>query len=133
MSIYLLLKEEIAPTDIDIAETMLKLFVRDIGQLYREKDYLYNIHTLIHLSLYVRRWGPLWATSAFGFESYYGTLSNSIYGSKNPGKELTKNIKLFYGIQILRNKITLQSNTLDNTITENHVQLMNKCSLFKLS
>lgn len=68
MSIYLLLKEEISLTDIDIAETMLKLFVRDIGQLYREKDYLYNVHTLIHLPLYVRRWGPLWATSAFGFE-----------------------------------------------------------------
>lgn len=49
MSIYFLLKEEISPTDNDMAETMLKLFVRDIGQLYREKDYLYNVHTLIHL------------------------------------------------------------------------------------
>lgn len=132
MSIYLLLKEEISPTDIDMAETMLKLFVRDIGQLYREKDYLYNVHTLIHLPLYVRRWGPLWATSAFGFESYYGVLAHCIHGSKNPGKELVKNIKLVYGIQILRNKIALQSNVSENLSTDNHVQLMNKC-LIKLS
>lgn len=94
--------------------------------MYREKDYLYNVHTLIHLPLYVRRWGPLWATSAFGFESYYGVLAHCIHGSKNPGKELVKNIKLVYGIQILRNKIALQSNVSENLSTDNHVQLINE-------
>lgn len=101
---------------------------------YHEKYYLYNVHTLIHLPLYVRRWGPLWATSAFGFESYYGVIAHRIHETTNPGKEFVKNIKLIYGIigQILRNKIALQSNVSENVSTDNHVQLMNKC-LIELS
>lgn len=74
----------------------------------------------------------MWATSAFGFESYYGVIAHRIHGTTNPGKELVKNIKLVYGIQILRNKIALQSNVSENVSTDNHVQLMNKC-LIELS
>lgn len=74
----------------------------------------------------------MWATSAFGFESYYGVIAHRIHGTTNPGKELVKNIKLVYGIQILRNKIALQSNVSENVSIDNHVQLMNKC-LIELS
>ncbi|XP_077259090.1 uncharacterized protein LOC143895672 [Temnothorax americanus] len=81
-AIYLLLKEEISESEIDMAEIMIKMFVRDIGILYRLKDYTISVHQLLHLPLCVRRWGPLWATSAFIFENYNGILKKLIHGTK---------------------------------------------------
>jgi len=60
-AIFLLPQDEIPMRDIDRAEVSLKLFVRDIGTLYRLQDYSYNVHQLLHLPLYVRRrarYGP---------------------------------------------------------------------------
>lgn len=55
MSIYILLQEDIKVSDIEMAETMIRMFVKDIGTLYRHKDYVYNVHELLHLPLYVKR------------------------------------------------------------------------------
>lgn len=104
-AIFLLLKEEISEEDLNNAEAMLVQFVKDVGRLYRLRDYTYNVHQLLHLTKYVKWWGPLWSTSAFQFENYNGTLAKLIHGSKNPGKELMKNVRLALGVEILRNKV----------------------------
>ena len=104
-AIFLLLQESISEDDLLTAEAMLRLFVRDIGALYGDKHYTYNMHMLTHLVLYVRRWGPLWSTSAFLFESFNGVLSKMIHGSKNEGKELVNQIFLAQAVQMLRNVV----------------------------
>ncbi|KAJ8668513.1 hypothetical protein QAD02_010176 [Eretmocerus hayati] len=66
-----LLKSKIGPQDTAHSESLyFKIFVRDIASLYGDRMLTYNVHQLLHLVLYVLRWGPMWATSAFGFESY---------------------------------------------------------------
>lgn len=83
-ALFLLLKDEISHTDIKKAEAMLRMFVRDVGKLYLDQHYVYNIHCLIHLPLVVSRWSPLWATGAWQFENFNGVLKNLIHGTKNP-------------------------------------------------
>ncbi|KAK3929596.1 CRISPR-associated endonuclease Cas9 [Frankliniella fusca] len=104
-SIFLLLKEEISNEDLDRAKTMLNEFVRNVSVLYRDWDYVYNVHQLCHLPLYVKRFGPLWSTSAFFFEGCNGNLAGLIHGTKNRGKELMKNIRIAHGVQILRSHV----------------------------
>ena len=66
---------------------------------------VYNMHQLLHLGLYVSRWGPLWATSAFAFENYNGFLAHSLHGTKNVGQELVNTTKMYEGYLILKNKM----------------------------
>ncbi|KAK3923182.1 Serine/threonine-protein kinase TEL1 [Frankliniella fusca] len=104
-AIYLLLKEDISSNDLDLAEAMLRCFVRDIGKLYHNKFYTYNIHNLLHLPLLVRRWGPLWSTSAFDFENYNGFITSHVHGTKHLGKELLNNIKIIQSLTVLENSL----------------------------
>jgi len=70
MSIFILLKRDIKLLDIEDAENMLKMFVKQIPDLYNDRQLTCNVHQLLHLGISVKRWGPLWATSAFPFENY---------------------------------------------------------------
>lgn len=115
-AIFLLLQEEITERDLLMAESMLRIFVRDIANLYRLHDYSYNVHQLLHLTLYTRRWGNLWSTSAFRFENYNGILVHLIHGTKNPAKELMRNLRIAHGLEILRNKVHGKIETLRRCI-----------------
>ena len=39
-------------------------------------------HTLLHLAQQVRKFGPLWATSCFPFESFYHYTIKLIHGTR---------------------------------------------------
>ncbi|KAK3929712.1 Lysine-rich arabinogalactan protein 18 [Frankliniella fusca] len=102
-AVFSLLKETISEDDLNSSDVMLRLFVRDIGALYGANCYTYNMHNLIHLTTQVRRWGPLWATSAFLFESCNGYLGKHVHGTKNLGQELINNIKNSQSVPVLEN------------------------------
>lgn len=68
MSISILLKRNIKLFDIKDAEYMLKIFVKQILDLYSDRQLTYNVHQLLDIGICVKHWGPLWATSAFSFE-----------------------------------------------------------------
>ncbi|KAK3932924.1 LOW QUALITY PROTEIN: Ribose-phosphate pyrophosphokinase [Frankliniella fusca] len=104
-AIFVLLTESISENHTLQAETLLHLFVRDLGSLYGDEQCVYNVHQLLHLGLYVRRWGCLWSNAAFNFEDMNGTLSDMIHGSKNEGRELLNQMSPAQGNQILKNKI----------------------------
>ncbi|KAK3907759.1 ATP synthase subunit alpha, chloroplastic [Frankliniella fusca] len=104
-SIYILLKENISSSDLNTAEAMLRSFVRDIGKLYHNKFYTYNIHNLFHLPLLVSRWGPLWATSAFDFETFNGFITSHVHGTKHLDKELLNNIKIIQSLTVLERSL----------------------------
>lgn len=103
IAISKLLKDKITMVDLEQADICLNLFVRDIKNLYSDRQYTYNVHQLLHLVLCVKRWGPLWATSAFPFENYNGYLGNCVHGTKNQGVELIKNLKIAQAVQVLKN------------------------------
>lgn len=108
-SISIFLKDSISEDDINAAEIMLRSFVRDVGLLYGEVCYTYNVHTLLHLPLLVKRWGPLWATSAFAFESFNGFIADHVHGTKHLGKELINNIKISQSVAVLDNIVNCPS------------------------
>jgi len=57
MSIFILLKRDIKLLDIEDAENMLKMFVKQIPDLYNDRQLTYNVHQLLHLGISVKRWG----------------------------------------------------------------------------
>ena len=72
-----MLSQSITHAQIDAAEQMIKDFYLLLPELYGESSCTANAHLLSHLPKYVRLWGPLWTTSAFGFENKNGTAKTS--------------------------------------------------------
>ena len=99
------MKEKVSLSELDLTTLLLRIFVRDIKKLYVSniKYYSYNVHVLLHLPLLVKRWGLLWATSGFPFESYNGVLCTLTHRTKNTGQELVNKLKLALGVECLRN------------------------------
>lgn len=104
-ALFILLQNSInIESELEEAEICLRLFVKDIKFLYGDRELTYNMHQLLHLSLCVRRWGPLWATSAFPFESFNGFLANCVHGTKNMSQEIINNLTIAQGAAILKNQ-----------------------------
>ncbi|XP_077519826.1 uncharacterized protein LOC144129555 [Amblyomma americanum] len=68
-AIFILLQEQLSSAAISYADHLLKRFVRRAAALYGELCTSFNVHQLMHLTQAARNFGPLWAHSAFGFES----------------------------------------------------------------
>lgn len=71
---YILNGTSISQKELELATNRLEDFVKDFAGLYREHDLSFNLHCLLHAVDCVRRWGPLWAYSAYGFEDCNGYL-----------------------------------------------------------
>jgi hypothetical protein len=133
-SIHILLKEQISELDLESADLMLRAFVRDVGPLYGRKCYTYNVHTLLHLCLLVKRWGPLYATSGFVFENFNGFIASHIHGTKNFGQELINNIKVFHSTAVLENQVNAGPHAFPRFPNPNNILLLGKaCSKAALS
>ncbi|KAK3908005.1 Nonribosomal peptide synthetase lcsA [Frankliniella fusca] len=104
---YLLLQDYVSETDVAKSNILLRMFCRSFSVLYKPDFYTYYFHQLCHLSLTVQRYGPLHTNSAFMFESFNGTLSKYIHGTKNQGQELVNNIRIAFGVEVLRTRSVL--------------------------
>lgn len=65
----ILLDSSSSTTDIDCAEQLLHIFVRNAGDVYGNEFLSYNIHCLLHLADDVKEFGPLDDFSAFPYEN----------------------------------------------------------------
>lgn len=101
-SIYLLSKEEITATELNLADTLLHIFVIDVEKLYGRNKCSYNIHQLKHITSHVRMWGPLWAWSAFSSEDHNGELIRMAHGTKNVDVELSNTIEIIHAHQSIK-------------------------------
>ena len=77
--IYVLLGDSISNDSIALSEVCLSKFVIQLEQLYGISSCKFNAHCLTHLGQCVKNCGPLWATSAFTFESLNHTLINVLW------------------------------------------------------
>lgn len=93
-SIFVLLKKQTTHEEIDEAESKLNLFSNEFESIYGPQNVTMNVHLLRHLANTVRLNGPLWAQSAFGFESNNGVLVKT--SSK---KDILHSIAWKYSIQ----------------------------------
>ncbi len=84
---------------------MLEDFVLLFPELYGERNCVLNTHLLIHLCQQVRQWGPLWAFSAFGFESMNGHLMRYLHGTYRLADQLVFSLNLKETLNSLHSKL----------------------------
>ena len=102
---YLLMKEDIQIYELDWADELLHKFVAHSEKLYSKVSMTFNMHLLLHLAKSVYYWGPLWAHSAFAFESGNGHLLNVIHAAKGVHHQICRRISLQYSYLILKDRV----------------------------
>ena len=80
---HVLLGRSIAVEDLPLVETLLQLFYTLTPKLYGNELCTANMHSLIHLVMFVKLWGPLWSHSTFPFENVNGILVRQFHGTRN--------------------------------------------------
>jgi hypothetical protein len=88
--VYCLLGDSIDDSTIDSAEVCLTKFVIQVEELYGLKHCSFNVHQLVHLAQSVRDCGPLWASSAFTFESNNHFLNKMFHGTQYVPKQIVE-------------------------------------------
>lgn len=124
-----LLKESVTEQDLQLAEILLSLFVQDAQQLYGLTEMSHNLHGVLHLVLMVRRWGALWATSAFKFEGMNGILSRLLHGTVLLSTELTNTLSIIMASQTLNHLMKPQARRFGSRPNE----LISPCKPFELA
>ena len=84
----ILLGNDISLAQLVYCERSFVQFVTEFDQLYGRQHMSYNVHQLLHITLSVRDWGPLWAHSAFMFESFNAELLKTIKGTQGVPKQI---------------------------------------------
>ena len=89
-AMYILSSDCILSGDLDRAHCYLLKFVEDFELLYGPSQMVFNVHLLSHLVQCVRFWGPLWAYSAFCFETANGNLKRLVKGTKGVAPQICR-------------------------------------------
>ncbi|KAI2645226.1 Na(+)/H(+) antiporter subunit D [Labeo rohita] len=105
--VSLLLGENITRDQITESEALLTDFVKDMEVYYGEDKMSFNVYLCLHLPRSVVNWGPLWAHSAFVFESYNAKLLDMIKSTQGVALQIVKTFWLqkalpFYGQTIMK-------------------------------
>lgn len=78
---YILNKDSISTAELQGARLLLEKYVILFNEIFGERYMTFNIHLLNHLTDTVENWGPLWANSAFPFESMNKQIIDSVTSS----------------------------------------------------
>ena len=122
-AMHLLLQQDLNRNEIDAAEVMLKDFCSLLPELYGEVNCTINAHLLLHLTHYVRLWGPLWTHSAIGFENKNGIVKNLSHSKYQVLNQIIFNVEVEQTLQLVHHKLA----QCEDNITMNFI---NECSHF---
>lgn len=89
-TVFTLLQKEITSDELRLCGMCIVQFVGEFEILYGVNEMTFNVHILLHLVESVRHSGPLWATSAFCFESFLHVLKQYVLGPKKPEQQMAK-------------------------------------------
>ena len=89
-TIFTMLKTKITEDELRRCNCDIIQFVGEFEILYGEEAMTFNVHFLLHIVQSVRYSGPLWANSAFPFESFLFTLKQYVTGTKQPEQQMAK-------------------------------------------
>ncbi|XP_049273313.1 uncharacterized protein LOC119399356 [Rhipicephalus sanguineus] len=92
---------------------LLTTFVSQAAGLYGQRCMSFNVHQLLHLAEAARQFGPLWAHSAFAFESSNGELVKLVNAAKAVPEQVLERVILSQELQILLSALPLPSNVLN--------------------
>lgn len=104
---YMLSKQKVQQNDIVMAEEMLDKFCDQFEKFYGANIVTMNVHLLRHFGHIVRKTGPLWCHSLFGFETNMGVLTKHYSGGINLLDQIAEKyiISKSIGEKITHNKI----------------------------
>ena len=86
--IYTYLKESITIEEINHCEIQMLQFVGECEILYDTEIMTFNLHGHLHYAESIRKVGPLWANSAFPFETAIGQFLNEINAPNGSVKQI---------------------------------------------
>lgn len=92
VAVRLLLSPQLCMRYVDYAEQLLEYFVACFGHLYGKDQFVYNVHSLIHIADDVRHHGALDNVSSFPFESYLGKLKKLVRRPQNPCSQIVRRV-----------------------------------------
>lgn len=104
-AIHILLQSRLSEVQVKAAEVMLSDFYTMLPELYGTNSCTLNAHSLIHLTYYVKLWGPLWTQSLFGFESFNGHLVNMIHSRHKIAEQVSFSIDVCQTIGFFADKL----------------------------
>lgn len=104
-AIHILLQSKVSEVQVKAAEIMPSDFYSLLSELYGINSCTLNSHSLIHLTYYVRQWGPLWTQSLFGFESFNGHLVSMIHSRHKIAEQLSFSIDVCHTIGFFADKL----------------------------
>ncbi|CAN7948710.1 unnamed protein product, partial [Ixodes pacificus] len=111
-AIQILLSQELSPRQLEHAGTLLQRFVARAEQLYNKESCMtYNLHQLLHIQQVVEQMGPLWAHSAFVFESGNGKLVKSVTAAKGVPQQIVERVVAAQELQQLLTCVPLHEAT----------------------
>lgn len=91
---YICLKSDIPISQLNRANDLLYKFVYEMENHFSLLSMTYNIHQLLHIIKSVYDWGPLWAHSAFVFESSNYNLKKIIHSAKGVILQIVRHLNI---------------------------------------
>ena len=104
-SLHILLNRRIDRVDLLKADRMVYEFVALTEENFGAAAMTYNIHLLTHISKSVSDWGPLWAISAFSFETANHYTLQAISNAKGALLQIHRSINLSNNLSILEKRV----------------------------
>lgn len=112
------------------------MFVSRAEGLYGECFMTFNVHQLLHLGTCVENLGPLWACSAFPFESGNGRITKMVKAAKGAPFQIVERVVVQQELELILHSAPLASSVrffceqqLGNALTKN-VTTVNSIRLF---
>ena len=104
-TMHILLQVKLNDVQILAAEEMLNIFYQLLPHLYGTKSCTLNAHSLIHLTKYVRKWGPLWTRSLFAFENMNGHITSMLHSKYRVAEQLSFSVDVCNTLGFLANML----------------------------
>jgi len=90
IGMYVLLKKSILREELEVAKTLLQMFVEGFNDIYGDLEMVNNVHLITHVADVVEKCGPAWCYSAYPFESGNGELLKLVNGTTGIPSQLCK-------------------------------------------
>ena len=107
-AMHVLTGSEVEVQLLPVVDTAITTFYALIPSLYGPQACTANMHSLTHLTDFVRKWGPLWAYSLFGFENMNGHIRKMFHGTRQIVDQLVFFVKVEQSLYFqIKNQHTL--------------------------
>lgn len=120
-------KKNFNEQQIDYAGQLLKHFVISFKHIYDVKNINHNIHGLLHISNYVKMFGPLDNFSTFKFKNYMQQLLKLIHVKNHPLQQIVK--RLHEQLNMNLDKFSVGKDDFVADLQHNLGPLAKECSL----